>query len=175
MVPFYINVCVHFTYLLLILLVLPESLSRHARQILQKTAQSAKDAAKHRERAEREWENATPLVEQDDPINDVNISGFSRTTDGIRHSKWRKRSTGTIKRFTKRIFNFLAPLAIFGPREKDDGRRDWNMTFVGGAMFLVGMLYVSSEFPPIRIMADEEGCRAGQNAIFYLLIWMDRS
>jgi hypothetical protein len=139
MMPFYINVCVHLTYIVLIFFLLPESLSKHARQILHKKAVSAKDAAKRRDIAEREWEGTTPLEEQDDPI----ASEFSTRTSAERQSKWRKRWMGNARRLVRRAFSFLAPLAIFAPRVKDDGRKDWNMTFVGSAMFFSGMIYVS--------------------------------
>lgn len=147
MVPFYLNVCVHLTFMSLMFFLLPESLSSEARVILTKNAQLAKERARRRDQAEREWENETPANEPTDPLmpNPMPIggdSGWSRLSHAG-HSKRRKRLVGNLTRLLRSVRAPLQPLAIFLPRERDDGTKDYNLTAAGCAIFCASMLYVS--------------------------------
>lgn len=156
MVPFYFSVCIHITFILLILFVLPESLSTESRQILKKTADVAREAAKRQDAADREWESVpkraaaaaagsssgTEATERDHLLQ--NDSSFSRISgNGVNHSRRRKRLVGNARRILRRMFAFLQPLSVFAPREMEDGGKDWNLTKVGAGMFLIGCLMVS--------------------------------
>jgi hypothetical protein len=140
MFPFYINICVHLLYIILIIFLLPESLSSDARFILTKNAALSKEAARRRDEAEREWENeaADPLLASPNGAD----SGWSRLSHAG-HSKRRKRLVGNMTRLFRRVTSPLQPLAIFLPREKDDGGMDYNLTATGFAIFMVSMIYVS--------------------------------
>lgn len=143
MVPFYLNVCVHLTFMSLMFFLLPESLSSEARVILTKNAQLAKERARRRDQAEREWENETPASEPADPHMPIGgDSGWSRLSHAG-HSKRRKRLVGNLTRLLRSARAPLQPLAIFLPRERDDGTKDYNLTAAGCAIFCASMLYVS--------------------------------
>lgn len=147
MAPFYLSVAIHVSFILMILFVLPESLSSESRQILSKNAELARAAAKRQDAIDREWE-ATPRQRGDPNERDPllhNDSTFSRVsgTDAT-HSRRRKRLVGNVRRVFRRLFAFLQPLTVFAPRETEDGTTDWNLTKVGLGMFLMGCLYVSS-------------------------------
>ncbi|WVQ83644.1 hypothetical protein IAT38_005786 [Cryptococcus sp. DSM 104549] len=149
MVPFYINLLIHSVYIILILFLLPESLSSDARLVLAKNALIARDAAARREAAEREWEDETPGLPDTQPgaghETDPLLSGWSFVSNGT-HSRRRKKTIGTLKRGLTRLISPLAPLAIFLPREEENpytGRRqrNWNLTAVGLGLFFMSMLY----------------------------------
>ncbi|RSH91465.1 hypothetical protein EHS25_009764 [Saitozyma podzolica] len=141
MVPFYLNVCVHLTFMSLMFFLLPESLSSEARVILTKNAQLAKERARRRDQAEREWENETPASEPADPHMPIGgDSGWSRLSHAG-HSKRRKRLVGNLTRLLRSARAPLQPLAIFLPRERDDGTKDYNLTAAGCAIFCASMLY----------------------------------
>lgn len=146
MLPFYLSVCVHAVIVCWILFLLPESLSSESRQILSKNAELARVAAHRQDTLDREWES-TPRrrgqASETDPLlqNDSTFSRISGTD--ATHSRRRKRLMGNARRLTRRLFSFLQPLTIFAPRELEDGTKDWNLTKVGGGMFLLGLLYVS--------------------------------
>jgi hypothetical protein len=148
MTPFYVALCVHAIWIVLLLTVLPESLSSQARSHLAKKAAAAANAAKRKEDLEREWESEHP---SDDP----NASGFSTGT--ATHSRRRKRLVGNSRRLFKRAFHFLEPLTIFIPQERTDGKsgKDWNLTLVAFAIFCTSMNYVSLRlFTPLIPLAD---------------------
>ena len=130
------------------LFLLPESLSTEARAILSKNAHLARQAAIRRDTAEQEWENETPAQEINDPFLArppmTGQSGLSARSSYIGHSKRRKRLLGRTKRFSRRIFAFLEPLAIFLPRDREDGHgKDWTMTKLGAASFSLSMMWAS--------------------------------
>jgi hypothetical protein len=152
MAPFYVAICIHATFIPLLLFLLPESLSTEARQILTKNAALSREAKRRAHAAQREWEDETPAVEQNDPF-DANgtggstwsrLSGVGGGAGGAGHSKTRKRLMGNAKRAIKRALGFLEPLAIFLPRETDEYEgKDWSLTFVGMAMFMMSFIMVS--------------------------------
>jgi hypothetical protein len=137
---------------LAIFVLLPESLSTEARQILTKNAQLKAEAGKRRDAVEREWENETPdVIERSDPFlatprsmgGESTWSWVSQGGNGGA-SKRRKRALGRVKRFSRTAFHFLEPLAIFLPREKEDGYgKDWSLTIVAGAITCLSMMMVS--------------------------------
>lgn len=137
MTPFYVGVCVHALWIVLLLTLLPESLSTQARAHLAKKAAATAEAAKRKEALEREWE-------AEDPIDEPNESGFSQGGSAT-HSRRRKRFVGNTRRLARRAFHFLEPLTIFIPKERDDGKSglDWNLTWVAFAIFCAAMNYVS--------------------------------
>lgn len=137
MTPFYIAVVVHAIWIVLLLTLLPESLSSQARAHLAKKAAATAETAKRKEDLEREWESEHP---SDAP----NESGFSQGGSAA-HSRRRKRLVGNSRRFFKRAFHFLEPLTIFIPKDRDDGGSgmDWNLTLVAFAIFCTSMNYVS--------------------------------
>jgi hypothetical protein len=147
MAPFYLSVVIHVVFVLMILFVLPESLSSESRQILSKNAELARAAAKRQDAIDREWE-ATPRQRADPSERDPllhNDSSFSRVTGtNVTHSRRRKRLVGNARRTFRKVFSFLQPLTVFAPRELEDGSKDWNLTKVGMGMFLMGCLYVSN-------------------------------
>lgn len=198
MAPFYITVVVHFIFVFLILFVLPESLSTQSRIILTKNAEIARANKKRRDAAEREWENETPAAaEVGDPLLAHAQSSWSlRSNGGGVISKRRKRIYGRSRRFIKRAFHFLEPLGIFLPRDRRDdedwdGRRgkDWNMTLVGVALFLMSLMMVCCRrrhrprrccyFPSCskgeRTTTDLKiiGNHSGQDSIHVLCLRMD--
>lgn len=128
------------------LFLLPESLSTEARVILSKNAKLAQQAVQRRDAAEREWENETPAREIADPFLSAPTtgeSGWSRVSNAG-HSKLRKRAFGNGQRLGRRMFKFAEPLAIFMPRDKEDGHgKDWTLTLLGCAMFSLSMMWVS--------------------------------
>ena len=149
MAPFYVSICVHAIYVFSILFLLPESLSTQSRLILSKNAEIARTKKRRQEQLEREWENETPQVEASDPFLSASAgnngeSGWSRITGG--GSKRSKKFYGRSRRSIQRLFGFLEPVAIFLPREREEGSwqkgKDWNLTFVGIAVFLGSMLMV---------------------------------
>jgi len=143
MFPFYTNVIVHFIFIAFMLFLLPESLSSEARAILSKNAQLSREAAIRRDTAEREWENETPAVEISDPLLSGPNMGCRVSTAGP--SKSRKRAFGNAMRLGRRTFKFLEPLAIFLPRERDDGvGKDWTMCLMGCTMVSLSMMMVST-------------------------------
>ena len=141
------SVCIHAVFICLILFVLPESLSSESRQILSKNADLARAAAQRQDTLDREWES-TPRHRGEPSERDPllhNDSTFSRISgNDATHSRRRKRITGNIRRVFRKLFSFLQPLTIFAPRELEDGSKDWNLTKVGGGMFVLGLLYVST-------------------------------
>ncbi|WVQ75612.1 hypothetical protein IAR50_005241 [Cryptococcus sp. DSM 104548] len=151
MTPFYVNILIHSVYIVLILFLLPESLSSEARVILTKNAALAKDAAARREAAEREWEDeeagddASPRAAGDGAReNDPLLSGWSFVS-ATNPSRRRKRFTGNVRRTIRKTFSFLHPLAIFYPRTEEDAwtgkeKKNWNMTFVGMGLFCMSLL-----------------------------------
>jgi hypothetical protein len=177
MSPFYVSVCVHAIFVLLILFVLPESLSSESRQILSKNAELAKAAAKRQDAIDREWES-TPRHRGDPSERDPllqNDSTFSRIsgTDAT-HSRRRKRLMGNARRVTRSLFSFLKPLTVFAPRELEDGRKDWNLTKVGAGMFLIGCLYVSTtQVCKEETSAHQQGCFTFQGSVCNVHIRMD--
>ncbi|ORY31622.1 hypothetical protein BCR39DRAFT_525949 [Naematelia encephala] len=141
MTPFYVSIVVHATWVFLILLVLPESLSSEARVVLRKNAQLAAEANRRRDAAEREWEDETPDDDRPDPLGAE--SAWSRVSfSHAGHSRRRKRFVGNAKRMFRRFTMPLRPLAIFLPREREDGRpgKEWNLTWVGCALFLMSTM-----------------------------------
>ena len=153
MIPFYFSVCIHVIFMMLILFVLPESLSSESRQILQKNAEAARENARLKDAADREWESmpvaavraaahANANATERDPLlqNDSTFSRISGT--GVNHSRRRKKIVGNARRILRRMFAFLQPLSVFAPRETEDGGKDWNLTKVGAGMFLIGCLMV---------------------------------
>lgn len=147
MIPFYFSVCIHVIFMMLILFVLPESLSSESRQILKKNAEVARENARLKDAADREWES-TPVkavravANERDPLLQGD-SAFSRISGSdVNHSRRRKRLVGTARRILRRTFAFLQPLSVFAPRETEDGGKDWNLTKVGAGMFLIGCLMV---------------------------------
>ncbi|TYJ58953.1 hypothetical protein B9479_000389 [Cryptococcus floricola] len=150
MTPFYVNVLIHSVYIILILFLLPESLSSEARVILTKNAALAKDAAARREAAEREWEdeevaNDAPRAAGDgNRESDPLLSGWS-IVSATNPSRRRKRFAGNVRRTIRKTFSFLDPLTIFFPRTEEDAwtgreRKNWNMTIVGLGLFFMSLL-----------------------------------
>lgn len=160
MAPFYINMCIHILYIPLFLFLLPESLSSEARMILDKNAKLAHQAANDRDAAEREWENETPAVELANPLEQRTATSSKRT----------KRLRGSLRRTFRRATGFLQPLAIFLPREMEDGRKDWSLTFVGCSISCMSMLYVSCHGNGTSLMA---GNHDDENSIYTLYLWLD--
>lgn len=182
MVPFYISACVHAFFILYILLILPESLSSEARAILTANAKVKAAARKRKEAAEREWEDtdAVPASNSDGAADEstsllgndaagassrspklqhrasrMSFGAISLSGDPSTHSKRRKRWTGNAKRWMRTLTRPLQPLEVFVPTEKQDGRgRDWNMTFVAGAMFMMATLMVS----PLKRWDQNHAC-----------------
>lgn len=157
MVPFYFSVVIHTIYVILMLFVLPESLSSDSRQILKKHAEEAREAAKRQDALDRQWEatpakaaaraagagagtEREPLLHNDSTFSRISTS--SNNAAGVNHSRRRKKIVGNAKRTLRRVFAFLQPLTVFAPRETEDGRKDWNLTKVGAGMFLIGCLMV---------------------------------
>ena len=165
MTPFYCALCVHAVWIVLILTVLPESLSSQARAHLAKKATESAEAAKRKEDLEREWE-------AEDPSDEPNESAFSQRTTAT-HSRRRKRLSGNFRRLVKRTFHFLEPLTIFVPKERDDGKSglDWNLTLVAFAIFCTSMNYVSG--PVGLCSALIPGTVLGESAIYLLCIRLD--
>lgn len=160
MTPFYLNVCVHFFYIIMILLVLPESLSTEARSILRKNAKLASDAQKRQDTIQREWENETPApADVGNPfeasaaeggIGDGGRPSWSRRFSvGVvggpaqEQSKRSKKIRGWLRRTFRKGTAFLQPLEVFMPKEGEDGKTDWTMTVTGAALFMMSLLYVS--------------------------------
>lgn len=147
MIPFYFSVCIHVIFMMLILFVLPESLSSESRQILKKNAEAARENSRLKDAADREWESmpvraVRAAASERDPLlqNDSTFSRISGT--GVNHSRRRKRIMGNARRVLRRMFAFLQPLSVFAPRETEEGVKDWNLTKVGAGMFLIGCLMV---------------------------------
>lgn len=164
---FYFSTVLHSAMFLVVLLFLPESLSKAARSLLVKQAEERRLALKERDLAERQWEGTG---DDDDDGADANASGWSRlTTDQAM-----RRSKGTARRMTRRALGFLAPLEIFLPgyaAEEDDDdatglptkgrKRNWNLTLlaIGYSGTLCLMVRSSPLFPscPQRPRADSRG------------------
>lgn len=154
MLPFYISVCIHIIYILAYVFVLPESLSSESRQILKKNAALARANARRQDELDREWESlpaasaraaanptSRPATERDPLLH--NDSSFSRiSSSNVNHSRRRKKLVGNLRRLVRKTFAFLQPLTVFAPRVLEDGRKDWNMAFVGMGMFFLGCLMV---------------------------------
>lgn len=136
----------------MILLVLPESLSKEARTILKKNAKIASDAQKRQDNLAREWENETPAAgpEVADPFLTATTgsaygageSGWSGR-GGHRRSKRQKKIVGILSRGFRKSTAFLRPLGVFMPTEKEEGGKDWNMTVTGLALFFMSFMMVS--------------------------------
>ncbi|RXK40819.1 hypothetical protein M231_01878 [Tremella mesenterica] len=145
MFPFYIIASVHALWVPLYLFLLPESLSSDARNVLKKNASIAKEQAIQRDEQEREWEDETPAIaSESDPflIPSNNSDGRRLSFANSGHSKRRKRLVGSTKRLLRRATGFVEPLSIFLPRKVEGKRgRDWNLTLMGGTMFLMSMMY----------------------------------
>ncbi|EIW72146.1 hypothetical protein TREMEDRAFT_58302 [Tremella mesenterica DSM 1558] len=145
MSPFYIIASVHALWVPLYLFLLPESLSSDARNVLKKNASIAKEQAIQRDEQEREWEDETPAIASESdpfliPSNDSDGRRLSFANSG--HSKRRKRLVGSTKRLLRKATGFVEPLSIFLPRKVEGRRgRDWNLTLMGGTMFLMSMMY----------------------------------
>lgn len=137
MVPFYIDATVHAVWPILILLLLPESLSKEARAHLAKQSEKAAESARRKDALQREWENEHSVTPHDD---DPAASGWSRISNPG-HSRRRRRFVGRITRFSKTMFHFLEPLTVFAPHERLDGGRgkDWNLTLVAIAILAASM------------------------------------
>ncbi|WWC91944.1 uncharacterized protein L201_006896 [Kwoniella dendrophila CBS 6074] len=151
MTPFYVNAIVYTLYIPLLSFLLPESLSFEAREELAKKAKTLKEEAKKRDELEREWENETPFINNNNEDVDPLLSGWSRMSsfsttpnqNNQTHSKRRKKLMGKIKRSLRKLFGFLEPLTIFIPtkHEENDQHRDWNLTVVGAALFFMSMIF----------------------------------
>lgn len=164
MVPFYAIILVHALLVVFNLFILPESLSSEARSILAKDVRTSMETAKRREAAERQWENETPSLEISDPLLVTPRTGESGRT-GVSvagRSKYRKRAAGNARRLVRKMFQFLHPVAIFLPRDREDGNgKDYTMTFMGCALFCMSMMYVSAFF------ASKKGSRADSYREYY--------
>jgi hypothetical protein len=157
----------------LMFFLLPESLSSEARVILTKNAQLAKERARRRDQAEREWENETPANEPTDPLMPIGgDSGWSRLSHAG-HSKRRKRLVGNLTRLLRSARAPLQPLAIFLPRERDDGTKDYNLTAAGCAIFCASMLYVSprAKTHSLALTMDQGIMQVKTQYTFYAYGW----
>lgn len=143
---FYFSAGLHTCTFLIVIFLLPESLSKAARGLLAKQAEMKKAADDEREEAERSWEDEEDVDGQRD--EDPNASGWSRLTS----QRAQRKSKGTLKRALRKTFGFLSPLEIFWPGfvERLQGReemlakgrkRNWNLTLLafgyGSAMCLL--------------------------------------
>jgi hypothetical protein len=130
--PFYVSVCVHFLWVILIRFLLPESLSSDSRDILKKRAKAAKAAAAERDAAERAWE-----VDGDDTPTAEGDSSFSRLAGGVRGSRSARRVAGFVRRIGRRATLPLRPLSVFWPHKDDQGRRNYNLLLMGILNFII--------------------------------------
>ena len=78
----------------------------------------------------------------------MSFGAISISGDPATHSKRRKRWTGNAKRWARTLTAPLQPLEVFMPRpiEGEMGEvkgKDWSMTFIALAMFMMGTLMVS--------------------------------
>lgn len=137
MVPFYVNVVIHSVWPILVLFVLPESLSTEARAHLRKKAIAQADEQRRKDQLQRDWES-------EEVVHEPGSSGWRRLSTAA-GSKTGKKIAGNTRRSLKRIFHFLEPLTTFAPQERLDGRpgKDWNLVFIAIAMFCTSMNYVS--------------------------------
>lgn len=137
MAPFYLNIAIHAVWPILLLFVLPESLSTEARAHLAKKAAITAEENRRKDQLQREWES-------EEVEADAGASGWSRLSNAT-GSKTGKKIAGNSKRFFKKIFHFLEPVTMFAPQERSDGRtgKDWNLLLIGVAIFCSYMNYVS--------------------------------
>lgn len=190
MTPFYLNICVHLFYITMIILVLPESLSKEARTILKKTAKIASDAQKRQDTLAREWENETPAAgpEIADPfltatpgstsgVSESERPGWSRrfsmSAPNAQSSKRHKKFAGLLRRTFRTATAFLQPLAVFLPTEKEDGGKDWNMTVTGAALFAMSFMMVRISWTELKLKANRKGCVSDQGVVYHLYFRMD--
>lgn len=139
---FYFSTVLHSCMFLVVLFLLPESLSTAARSQLVKQAEDRRLAASERDAAERRWEGASDAIcgeaaDDEDEVDDVNASGWSRLTS----DRTIRQSRGALRRLIRRAFGFLSPLEIFLPSFTDGSddnqavnkaRRwpNWNLTLL---------------------------------------------
>ena len=149
MLPFYVSLGFHVFWIIMIVFILPESLSTEARAHLRKVSKFARQAVRRQDALEREWEDESPTGEMDDPLSSAGpdgagTSGWSRISNAG-HSRRRKKLVGNARRFTRRMFRFAQPMSIFLPHERTDGRsgRDWNLTAAGMTVFCTSIMMVS--------------------------------
>jgi len=137
MVPFYVNIAIHAVWPILLLFVLPESLSTEARAHLAKKAAIAAEENRRKDQLQRDWEG-------EEVASDPGASGWSRLNNAA-GSRTGKRIAGITRRFFKRMFHFLEPLTMFAPQERLDGGKgkNWNLLFIGAAIFCSYTNYVS--------------------------------
>lgn len=137
MVPFYVNVAIHATWPILLLFVLPESLSTEARAHLAKKAAIAAEERRRKDQLQRDWES-------EEVASDPGASGWSRLNNAT-GSRTGKKIAGSTKRFFKTVFHFLEPLTMFAPQEREDGGKgkNWNLLLLGIAIFCSSINYVS--------------------------------
>ncbi|BEI84547.1 hypothetical protein CcaverHIS002_0411510 [Cutaneotrichosporon cavernicola] len=131
--PFYISVCVHAMWVVLIRFLLPESLSSDSRAILKQRAKAAAAAARERDAAERAWEFDGD--DQDQPHESE--SSFARLAGGVRGSRNARRTMGFARRIGRRAILPLKPLGIFWPQRGEDGRREYNLILIAILNFIM--------------------------------------
>ncbi|BEJ15357.1 hypothetical protein CspHIS471_0411240 [Cutaneotrichosporon sp. HIS471] len=131
--PFYISVCVHALWVVLIRFLLPESLSSDSRAILKQRAKAAAAAARERDAAERAWE--IDGDDQDQPHESE--SSFARLAGGVRGSRKARRTMGFTRRIGRRAILPLKPLGIFWPQRGEDGRRKYNLLLIAILNFIM--------------------------------------
>lgn len=145
MSPFYINIGIHIFFITMMLLVLPESLSKEARTILVKNAKLASEAQRQQDSLAREWENETPARESEDPFTtQAGESGWSLRQGPT--SRRQKKVVGMLSRGFRKSTAFLRPLGVFMPTRTEEGRLDWNMTITGAALYLMSFMMVCPMF-----------------------------
>lgn len=121
---FYFSTMLHTAMLLVVLFILPESLSSEARSFLRRVQKRSKAEAFARDEAERAWER------EDEGEADAEASGWSRIS-GVSGAVTGRKGKGVAKRAARRTFGFLAPLSIFLPRwDEETGEVNCNLTWL---------------------------------------------
>lgn len=129
---------VHLVFAFLLRFALPESLSSESRAHLKKKVYDARDAARERAAAEREWEHAG---DGDEPV--AGNSGFSRLSTPMRKYRTSRRAVGWTRRTFRSTFSFLEPLEIFIPRRDENGRLDYNLFLIACLQGTASVMMVS--------------------------------
>ena len=140
---FYFSTVLHTCMFLIVLFVLPESLSSEARSLLARVHDRTKADAFARDEAERAWERGDGEEEAE---ADADVSGWSRLS-GVSQAVAGRKSRGQAKRVMRRALGFLEPLEIFLPKwNEETGRMNWNLTFLAigysGIMAMMGVFAI---------------------------------
>ncbi|KAJ9117577.1 hypothetical protein QFC22_004427 [Naganishia vaughanmartiniae] len=146
---FYVSATLSSVFALFVIFILPESLSSEARHALGRVAKAKALREARLEQEERDWEDNGSTEEPDDGA-DANASGWSRMS-GVTTTSTRSRRQlqGRLRRLRRRLFSFLAPLAMFLPKDrvgsdglsqKGSSGKDWNLTFLILSSFCMSTL-----------------------------------